>query len=538
MEATLRRMSANQASDWGPEPVHRVSVWIRAVAGIALWAGVWFAYAQNQNYPFWYQWDEESKAVQLITGERNCRHPLLMLHAARVIHPLRMSPPGRQEATQSGRLAVAGLLAAAVALWAALAFRRAGIWAAIASACLMAAHVELVRRAHVFKEDGALALGWVLAVAGLSRIRSSPGWTMAGVSGAAVACAASGKYTGALFLPVGWAIWLTVRQVPLRRRALLALGFTVVAVGVWCGINLPLLTHWTTTLSELRREVVFLRLDELGSRHPVWTLFHDMGWTLWPGLGFYLVRLFRNRRCPPAADLVAVGAALVYLLALMSIQRVVLRHYLPLWCTLAWLSALGWGQVLARATDGESRARRRARLALTLGFAGLCAVQIHSGWRETAGYAGPDDRFLLARHLDRTFPNATVACDATVNLPDSAKPERSIGGWSPRTRLVDLSPVPESGSSDPYSGLRKQGVTHVVLRMEYVERYERLGSASRWPLGQFSDAPLRIPFYRALRGSGPVLWTSSPDREHLLRTRLELYAVPEAPSAGPDGLED
>ena len=51
----------------------------------ALLALLLWAYTRHNNFPFYYHTDEPGKVEQVISGEHNYRHPLLMINATDLV---------------------------------------------------------------------------------------------------------------------------------------------------------------------------------------------------------------------------------------------------------------------------------------------------------------------------------------------------------------------------------------------------------------------------------------------------------------------
>ena len=58
---------------------------VRVLALVVLFIGALFFYTRHNDFPIFYHPDEETKGVQVVTGERNFHHPLLLLNTADLI---------------------------------------------------------------------------------------------------------------------------------------------------------------------------------------------------------------------------------------------------------------------------------------------------------------------------------------------------------------------------------------------------------------------------------------------------------------------
>ena len=173
------------------------------LAAVFFLAGV-LLYNRNNDFPCFYHPDEPAKAQQLIKGRFNFHHPLLLLQATRVAtwisHP-RLTP---QPVTETGRMVSAIFAAGAVACFVLLAAHLYGTLAAACVGALLLANSQLYELAHYLKEDTALAFGIAAFFLALTRCWLRPSMARFAVLGAAGALALSGKYAGALVVPLAF----------------------------------------------------------------------------------------------------------------------------------------------------------------------------------------------------------------------------------------------------------------------------------------------------------------------------------------------
>lgn len=501
----------------------RMGIWLLLLGSVLLWG-----YTRNQNFPFWYNWDEEGKALQISTGERNLRHPVLILNVAEAtLHAV--PAEGRQHATTIGRLTASFFVAGAVVLCSALAWSCAGPLAGMATGVFMGGHPSLITAAHHFKEDAALLFGWALSVLALDCARRRPGRFTSLLTGGAIAVCASGKHIGWLGAGIALPLLWSLPADTLRERALRVVYFLAALLSVWCVINHQMLSAATVIHRELSREMKFLLQDRIQSTPPGWTLLQGLGWPVALGLLLYAGQVIRRKQTPLWTERVFLVWLGLYFLLLISIERVVSRYYLPLWGGLSFFAALGWVRAW-QMPPGSMSVRAIVRGV----FLVASVAQLYKAREWTRHFGGPDHRMELARYLDQQLPGAYVAYDLTVNLPDPALPERTYRGWLPRTRLMALPRWDGGKEADPIRELRRQGITHVAVNLDYVARYEQYDLQPRLGWGQFADANIRLPFYQALRESNPPVWYRPVGNLKLLAPELALYKLPAAdPLPGP-----
>ena len=136
-------------TDWWTSP------WLIA---IVCFAWCLFFYTRNNSHPFYYEKDAPSKVAQVLSGERNYYHPLLMLNAADATLRLSGEPRTSQNVGLAGRRVIALFAALSVAVFVLLAHRCGGWLAAVAVGVLLCMNALLLELAHYFKEDPAFSM--------------------------------------------------------------------------------------------------------------------------------------------------------------------------------------------------------------------------------------------------------------------------------------------------------------------------------------------------------------------------------------------
>lgn len=505
----------NKNSTDGAQASWGLVAWLLFFGLFLLWG-----YSRNQNFPFWYTWDEGGKAAQVVSGNRDLHHPLLLINTTEAFYRLLSSPPGLQNAAIIGRLSSAGFLAGAAVCCSFLAWRLAGPAAGIFVGILVSSNPQALWAAHHFKEDTALWFGWALTLLTLQSARRKPGIVRCVMVSVAVALCASGKHIGWLAAAISFPI-LWMLPAPDHRTRWKRVAFTLISLGaVWCLVNHQILTGLSTFRHEMAREIDFLFHDSVYSPYPGYNFIHGVGIVTGWGLALYLIQIIRRDRKLSWIEGVILCWAALYSLLLLSVARVVSRYYIPLWGMASILAGLAFARAWQdRTHPGWMRRLSAWTVPLALIF------QFHIAWQWTLRLGREDHRMELARYLDQNQPKAFVAYDFLVDMPDPAIPEKDWHGWTPRTRLMPLPHWYGLKGYDPISDLRQKGVTHVAINLDYVARYEQNGPLAQMAKGQFADASIRLPFYNALRASGPPVWYR-PQGVTVLAPELALYALP------------
>jgi 4-amino-4-deoxy-L-arabinose transferase-like glycosyltransferase len=184
-----------------------------------------------------------------------------------------------------GRLAAAASGGLLVFSATALARRAVGDFAALGTGVLTAVAPLTVLHAQLIKEDIFVAPWLILSVLALDHLVETPRWRQAVLFGIAAGLAASAKYVGVVLLPLSLLppLWVASDLPRYYRMAALAV---VVAVAVFCAINLPLFTSPQIFVGGVEREV-----NHALSGHLIvltgWDANYLFTWkaNIWPGLG-------------------------------------------------------------------------------------------------------------------------------------------------------------------------------------------------------------------------------------------------------------
>src|SRR3569623_275250 len=105
--------------------------WLATVLSIALFVGALLFYSRHNDFPIYYHPDEELKGAQMVSGELNFHHPLLLLATGGLILRASGLPRTKENAVVCGRWASAIFTALSLVVLTLLAGRRAGWLGAI-----------------------------------------------------------------------------------------------------------------------------------------------------------------------------------------------------------------------------------------------------------------------------------------------------------------------------------------------------------------------------------------------------------------------
>ena len=166
------------------------------VWAVALFVATLTLHTRHNDFPYFYHPDEAEKVRQVMTGDWNFHHPMLLLTATKAVVAAvaaRGAKLPEQGVVEAGRWVSAGCVAAAVVALALLAFVWRGWTASLAAGGALLFHHQLFELSHYMKEDSALLAGvaWTFLAAFL--FWRKPGAWRAALLGAAVAVAISGK---------------------------------------------------------------------------------------------------------------------------------------------------------------------------------------------------------------------------------------------------------------------------------------------------------------------------------------------------------
>ncbi len=510
-----------------PRPRPERGVWWPVlVSFLVAWAlGVW-----KNDFPFYWHVDEPGKARQLLTGERNLHHPLLMLTSAQVAVKALGTPPEPQAVVEVGRHVSATFNALAVALLAGMLGRAFAPGAAWIGGLLAATHWNIFELSHYFKEDPALAFGLMAALAALGGWRRRPGPLTGAFFGAGLALAVSGKYVGVialLLLPLAW--WR--HPPPHGRRAVSLLALAGAFVAVFAAINAAMFLHPEILQASLKKETTgVLEGGPVATHHGFhFGFFKRFGQVtkiaLWPGLLFFLLFSLRHARRWPVEITALLALPLVFAVMLGFSQMDSGRYYLPAVFGCCALAAVGWHDWLA-----WSRQAARPRVAWIRAATVVAALVTIGGAAERLSVYGrglneatrASLTFWIALHLP---PSAVIAQSEETKLPDATFPGReSVANLFPQ-RLVTLEKLARHLTLDD---LRSRGITHLAAAESEWRPYLKTG---RVRAAAKKDYEQQRAFWQALDRDARVVWECGAGKIGTHNPPLKLWEL--APPAAP-----
>jgi hypothetical protein len=474
--------------------LNQASVQALVCAGLLFVLHFWLT-TRYITFPFWYHWDEEGKATQVIAGSRNVSHPILLLNSVTAIQ--RIWLPGThslQHVTVVGRVVSAAFAAGAVSAMSLAAWIVAGPVAGLMAGILFGLDPGLFRAAHFFKEDSVLLFGWAALLASLAWYRQRPGLPTALLAGAAGAVCASGKYIGVL--PVILAV--PFLRMPGTRDRSRTTAFLGAFVAVYAALNFQLAQHPKVAVERIGWEVEHQLYDETGADRPWEQWIHALGFSGIVAMGIGMVSLGKTARQDNSTQWFALATMVIYFGGLSFVVRMTQRYMLPIYLVSWWFAGLGVSWLIVRSV--------RHRFALVLcgvAVAALVAIRSDAWWSGWKQFSGPDTRVALARQLDQLARvGDLVMLDFTVKLPGPYAKQRDIDGWMPATRVRPVEHWDPAQGHDMYETILREGFTLVAVSPAYVRRY--LSGSISGKFGQFGDADWRRPFYRRLVSEGRV----------------------------------
>ncbi len=499
-------------------PAHRIA-WRDFATAILFAALTLFLTTEANRFPSTYHPDEPSKARQILGGEYNFHHPMLLLTATRGLMALAHVPNDQDAVTIAGRWASALFTAGAVFSLVLVAALFAGSFAGFIAGCLLATNHELFELAHYFKEDPAVLFGLSAFFLALLCYDRAPGKTRALLLGAALGLAISGKYLGAIVAPLAFVlIWLRRDRAP----AALATGLCLAgALAIMALANLPVLLNPAGFADGFEREVDFAVLGHKGITRSVphgvyWKIFLDgTNPAIWVVLIIsYAALLLRGRRLT-AGEWMAAFFPVGFGLLLSFFPKTHHRYFLPAFGVLLVMAAVGAVTISRFLWKGRPLFGRAGKAwPAVVALVAMLAVQApvflayYNGFRL-------DGRTAMARYLRANVPpGTTVVQDKRVDLDALRLPYDFRG----KLFAADVGTVDD---------LRAQRIAYVaVAEGDYGRFFEK----KLRPTDEgAADYARRRAFYEQLFSQGEKLFECPPGQLQYLQPHLMLYRLPGKP---------
>lgn len=507
-------------------PSEAVRVPYRAFLQLALFAalfvGAFAFFSRHNDFPIYYHPDELSKGQQIVSGELNYHHPLLLLDAADLLLRMKGQPRTPENAVMAGRTASAIFTALSVVFLTALAWRRAGWQGAFLTAALLPLVPLIYELAHYCKEDPALLVGVALSLLALDVFTEKPGAGTAAFVGAACAVAVSGKYLGMILFLVAlpWVVWH-------GRRWTVSLAFLGAFLAVLAIINLPYFLHPTALTHGLGYEINAAHVggakgisrDVPHSKY-VYIFLDNVGRPLWAGVAlFLLIAVFRKQgrsTFDPVLFLLPAG----YALLLSFSPKTASRYFLAVAPLLTLCGAIG----LAWTAQWLSQRRRWIGHAF-LGVAAVLAVWVQRDLMETPlkGFRLDSRRQMAAWIADNLPPGSLLLAEERIHL---AKAPTWPGGSPPKIQIWEKSFLPDAGSLEQ---IRQTGVRYVAVIRTSFGGY--LDSKRKPAAKQEEQHRYRSKLYRHLFTRGHLLKKTGGCGVGILNPEIRLYELPATSSS-------
>jgi len=477
------------------------------------------------TFPYFYHPDESEKAAQLLTGNWNFHHPMLLLATAKTAIHLANVDMREQPVVEAGRWVSAGFTSAAIVALSLLALAWRGWEPSIGVGLALLLHHQLFELSHYLKEDTALLFGvsFTFLAAYLYWQRPSTAWAV--TLGAASACAVSGKYLGILAVAVAVPVLCLAPAEGRGRRAAWAGGAFLLALLI---INLPVITQFSAFGHSFQGELKLAVHGQGGTTRSVphalyWNVFRDNTTpVVWVLLLVFLVARWRERRSVTLVEWLIIAFPFVYALALSFSPKSNDRYFLPATGALMLLAACGIRDAARFLSPWVSMRWAAAVLAVA-----LAAAQAPSWMRYDTAFAHDDNRELFEWVKANLPPDAVITKDSRVQLSNS--PNTRAGqhfGVLPQTIrgekfASDVNKIPASMRE-----LRKSGVTHVAVSESDYGRFFLRGLRPKQ--NEEEKFEKRRGFYKRLLRDGDLLFQRDRGTVLYLHPGLRLYRIPPA----------
>ena len=494
---------------------------------LALFAACLALDTRHNGFPYFYHPDESAKVDQVLTGEWNFHHPMLLLSATKVAVETLGVATSDQPVVEAGRWISAGFVAGAVVALALLAYVWRGWTASLAAGGALLLHHQLFELAHYMKEDSALLLGMALSFLATFAHWQKPNAWRAALLGAAVAVAISGKYLGVCVLVVGLPVLWGISAGRGRRVAC----FCGALCAVLLLVNLPLLLHLDAFEKSFGGEMQEILHGNRGMTRRVphaqyWSIFRDNSSpVVWVLLTVFLAARWRERRSVSQAEWLIIAFPFAYALALSFSPKSNDRYFLPATAVLTLLAGLGVvdaARLLARWMP--------LRWALAGCAAALVVSQVVSppsplDWRTLreyfAAFQRDDNAELIAWIKAELPPDAVIAKDSRIKLPDPDS-EKDLRRFAPIPQRI----LAERYAADlgTMAEIRARGVTHLAVSMTDYGKFLLPGLIPQE--SERADFERRKAFYEALLRDGKPIFVRDRGPVLYLHPGIRLYRVP------------
>lgn len=496
---------------------------------LALWCVALFVWClalntRHNDFPHYYHPDEPGKVEQLISGDWNLHHPMLLLDGARLTMAIAGTERDKQAIVEIGRTVSAIFISAAVVVLSLLGWRWRGWGAALGVGGILALHHQLFELSHYLKEDSALLFGVATAVLATWLYSERPSLPRAAFLGLACALAISGKYIGALtlLLAVPALLRYAVRRGP-EWTAFLATLLVAFAL-----VNWPILTDFPTFWESLSRETDYVVHGQKGMTRSVphaqyWSIFLDNSTpVMWIFLLIFLIARWRKRHCASPGERIISAFPFLFALALSFSPKSNDRYFLPASALLAVLAIVGAGDLAAWLI---AKCPRRATFSIAA--LALIAGQLPAWTNSRPGWLGYDRAFqrddnqeLIEWLRTELPPDAVIAKDNRIALPN---PERRK--HADRVGIIPQKVIAEKYAADigTLEEMRAAGITHAaVSEMDYGKFFLQ---GLRPKESEREDFERRRDFYQRLFWETKLVFSREKSTVLYLHPGIRVYEI-------------
>lgn len=491
-------MASEKHRDKGGSAAIKSRVFRPLLCTLALLAAALLLFTRQNDFPFFYHPDEPDKVRQVMDGDWNFHHPMLMLGVDRLVTRTLDPAADEQRVVVIGRWVSAFFAATAIVALAGLGYFYRGWFGFFGAGFLLLLHHQLFELSHYMKEDTALLMGVALSLLALALFWQRRDVPTLLFFALACALAVGGKYLGiVMFLLALPVVFLAEKAGFSRARRLIFFGVVfVLAIAV---INLPLLENLGRFQHSFDSEMkLVVHGQSTAAPH-----FFNFQYTsvfldnttpaLWLFLAAHLFTQWQRRRTLTLPEWIITLFPFAYMALLSCSPKTNDRYFLPASALFTFLAALG-------ALD---LATRWPKIPATLFLAVGLAFQLPSLLRYEAAFRH-DDRKELRAWLDANLPaSALLAQDyRSVKLPIPGK-NRSVNHQEPlRQRVLDNDKLAaDFGSID---ALKNLGVTHVIVSQnDYGKYFLKSAQAKKGGADDFRNARA---FYENLFRDEEMLW--------------------------------
>ena len=491
---------------------------------IVLFVICYFVNTRHNDFPWYYHPDEPGKVEQIVEGNWNAHHPLLLLGTTKLWVKAAGAGADEQTIVEIGRNLSAAFIAGAVVALSVLAYAWRGWPAALLTGALLATHHQLYELSHYLKEDSALLFGLALSLLATWLYGERPTLPRAVFLGIACGLATSGKYVGALSLLL--AVPLLIVRRP-ERPGMVWASFLAAFMLTLVAVNFPLLGEFQTFHDSFEREVKLVAEGQGGSTQRVphteyWTSFRDNTTPLiWAALLLFLIGWWKERREWHTAQWLIIALPFAYTLILSFSPKANDRYFLPASAIFTLLAGLAITEIPRR---------------WTIPFAVLLiAGQFPSwsksrpGWLAYENAFQHDDSREMVEFLRKEMPaDAVILKDNRIALPDPEKKKHAA-----RLGVVPQKVIARRYAADfaKFDELAGKGVTHVIVSEQDYGRYFR--KSIKPQKGAESNFAAGRAFYEKLRSEGELLWERKRGTVIYLHPGIEVYRLKQQAAPAP-----